>query len=297
MVMTVFNFVRRAWNQNIAAGDLERALNQLGVNQHRDLIAHSSLSAFGFIQGGVPTVIDVLQRNARTLVMPAFTYYTLVWPAHKKSGDWPAFPPADGPTWRPDSPVSHDIGRIPQQFLELYQAVRSCHPALSFAALGQNTNQILASQTLERPYAPIGVLYALDADIVLLGVDHRSNTTIHYGEYLAGRPMLERHAYFRGALAQTFFPNCSAAFNAIQGHLTSLEVVGVGKTQVQRMSVRDVVDTTVKMLARDPEAMLCSYNGCRCQHVRDKIRNLGVRSTQDSLLEQGHALSGLHRPS
>jgi aminoglycoside 3-N-acetyltransferase len=293
----MFNFVRRAWNQNITANDLERALNQLGVNQQRDLISHSSLSAFGFVQGGAPTLIDVLQRNARTVIMPAFTYYTLVWPNHKKSGDWPAFPPADGPTWCPDSPVSHDIGRIPQQFLELYQAVRSHHPALSFAALGQNTNQILSSQTLEYPYAPIGVLYALDADIVLLGVDHRSNTTIHYGEFLAGRPMLERYAHFGGALVRTFFPNCSAAFNAIQGHLTSLEVVGVGKTQVQRMSVRDVVDTTVKLLARDPEALLCNYNGCRCAHVRDKIRKNGSRPTHESLLEQGHVLSGLRRSS
>jgi aminoglycoside 3-N-acetyltransferase len=287
----VFNFVRRAWNQNITAHDLEDALNQLGVSQHRDIIAHSSLSAFGFVQGGAPTVIDVLQRNSRTLVMPAFTYYTLVWPDSKKSSDWPNYPPADGPTWRPDSPVSHDIGRIPQQYLELYQAVRSQHPALSFASLGQNTNQILTSQTLEHPYAPVGMLYALDADIILLGVDHRSNTTIHYGEYLAGRPMLERYAYFRGNLVRTFFPNCSAAFNAIQGHLSTLEVVGVGKAQVQRMRVRDVVDTTVKMLARDPEAMLCNYNGCRCQHVRDKIRKQGIRSSKEMRLENKQVLS------
>jgi aminoglycoside 3-N-acetyltransferase len=291
VVSTVFNFVRRAWNQNITASDLERALNQLGVGMQRDVMAHSSLSAFGFVQGGAPTLIDVLQRNAKTVVMPAFTYYTLVWPEHKKSSDWPAFPPADGPTWRPDSPVSHDIGRIPQQFLEVYQAVRSHHPALSFAALGASTNPILSSQTLEHPYAPIGVLYALDADIVLLGVDHRSNTSVHYGEYLAGRPMLERYAYFRGALVRTFFPNCSAAFNAIQGHLDSLEVVGVGKTLVQRMSVRDVVDTTVKMLARDPEALLCNYNGCRCSHVREKIRKNGLRPNHDSMLESGRALS------
>jgi aminoglycoside 3-N-acetyltransferase len=292
VVSIVLNFVRRAWNQNISASDLERALNHLGVGQHRDLIAHSSLSAFGFVQGGAPTVIEVLQRNARTLIMPAFTYYTLVWPPHKKSADWPAFPPADGPTWRPDSPVSHDIGRIPQQFLEGFQAVRSHHPALSFAALGQNTNQILSSQTLEHPYAPIGVLYALDADIVLMGVDHRSNTTIHYGEYLAGRPMLERYAHLRGALVRTFFPNCSAAFNAIQGHLDSLEVVSVGKTQIQRMSVRDVVDTTQKMLARNPEAMLCSYNGCRCSHVRDKIKQNGLSPNYDPILEHSLVLTG-----
>ena len=287
----MFNFVRRAWNQNITANDLERALNQLGVGQHKDVIAHSSLSAFGFVQGGAPTMIDVLRRNARTVVMPAFTYYTLVWPTNKKSSDWPPYPPADGPTWQSDSAVSHDIGRIPQQFLEVYQAVRSSHPALSFASLGQNTNQILSSQTLEHPYAPIGMLYALDADIVLLGVDHRSNTTIHYGEYLAGRPMLERYAQFRGELTRTFFPNCSAAFNAIQGHLSTLEVVSVGKTQVQRMSVRDVVDATVKMLARDPEAMLCNYNGCRCQHVRDKIRKHGVHPNQDAKLEHSQIFS------
>ncbi len=288
----MFNFVRRAWNQNITANDLERALNQLGVSHSRDLLAHSSLSAFGFVQGGAPSVIDVLRRNARTVVMPAFTYYTLVWPEHQKSSDWPAFPPADGPSWKPDSAVSHDIGRIPQQFLEVYRAVRSQHPALSFAALGANTNMILNTQSLEHPYAPIGVLYALDADILLLGVDHRSNTAIHYGEYLAGRPMLERFAYHQGALARTYFPNCSAAFNALQGHLGTLEVVDVGKTQIQRMSVRDVVDATVKMIGRDPEAMLCNYNGCRCQNVRDKIRKFGLRPNHDSWIENKPLISG-----
>ncbi len=213
--------------------------------------------------------------------MPAFTYYTLQWPRDRVMADWPKPLPVNGSAFRADSPVSSDIGRVPQALLELPGTLRSNHPALSFIAHGARAAEILGVQHSAHPYAPIGALYALDGEVLLLGVDHRSNTTVHYGEYIAGRPLLERYALGPEGMAQTTFPNCSAGFNAISPHLHSFTQVRIGCATVSRMRVRDVVDTTIQMLERNPEALLCRYEACRCQAVRARVRTEGLTPRHD----------------
>jgi aminoglycoside 3-N-acetyltransferase len=281
----MLNFVRRAFNPSISQGELERALWNLGLDGSKPLIAHSSLSSFGSVVGGALSVVRALQRHSSSLIMPAFTYYTLVWPQHKRNADWPPHIGEDGPPFRPDSPVSKDIGRIPQTLLERPETRRSSHPALSFAASGREAEAILGVQTLAHPYAPIGVLDELDGWVLLLGVDHRSNTSVHYGEYLAGRPMLERWVNTSQGAVQTFYPNCSAGFNAIETRLTSLRSLEVGKATVQIMKVREVVEVTRQMIARHPEALLCAYPNCRCQNVREKMKREGLHPRRDLQLE------------
>ena len=86
---TVLNFMRRALTPPVTQIDLERAFKQLGMNQHTPLIVHSSLSSLGNMLGGAHSVLNALERYSSTLVMPAFTYYTLVWPTLYRNEDWP----------------------------------------------------------------------------------------------------------------------------------------------------------------------------------------------------------------
>ncbi len=286
VILFVFNFIRRAWNAPVSQTDLERGLKQLGLNGQTPLIVHSSLSSLGNMSGGANSVLHALERFSSTLVMPAFTYYTLVWPTQYRNADWPATVSEDGPPFRADSPVSRDIGRIPQMMLERSGALRSMHPALSFVASGKDARMVLGVQTLEHPYAPIGVLEAMDGLVLLLGVDHRSNTSVHYGEYLAGRPQLERWANTQQGVVRTYYPNCSAAFNAIEGSLQTLKTVEIGKAILQVARVSDVVAATKRLIANHPEALLCSYPGCRCQNIRAKIRQDGIHPRRDLRLEE-----------
>jgi aminoglycoside 3-N-acetyltransferase len=282
----VLNFVRRAWSAPVTPADLERGLRQLGVEKHRPVIVHSSLSSLGNMVGGASGVLSALERVSSSVVMPAFTYYTLVWPSQHRNEDWPSHPAEDGPPFRIGSPVSRDIGRIPQAMLERSGSLRSTHPALSFVANGIDAKQILGVQTLEHPYAPIGVLQHLDGLVVLIGVDHRSNTSIHYGEYLAGRPLLERWANTQYGAVKTFYPNCSAAFNGIEASLSTLRSLELGKATIQVMSVREVIAATQRLIAHHPESLLCGYPNCRCQNVRAKVRRDGLRPRRDVRLEQ-----------
>lgn len=278
--------MRRAWTAPVTQSDLEQTLRQLGVERHRPIIVHSSLSSLGNMIGGTAAVLGALERVSSTILMPAFTYYTLVWPQNQRSEDWPTQPGEDGPPFRSSSPVSRDIGRIPQAMIERYGSLRSNHPALSFVASGNDAQKILGAQTLGHPYAPIGVLAHLDGLVLLLGVDQRSNTSIHYGEYLAGRPLLERWANSQDGIVRTFYPNCSAAFHGIEASLTTLRVADLGKATLQVMSVRDVIAATRRLIANNPEALLCNYPNCRCQNVRRKIRRDGVHPRQDIRLEE-----------
>src|SRR5512143_1406491 len=60
--------------------DILRALRELGLTGHDDVIAHASLSALGDVRGGAESIVGALMASSNTLVMPAFTYQTMVWP-------------------------------------------------------------------------------------------------------------------------------------------------------------------------------------------------------------------------
>lgn len=259
----MLNFLRRPSVDERSIGE---ALGELGFDGTQHAIVHSSLRAFGYVEGGEGAVIGALRSRLATLVAPAFSYYTLL----------------SGPNSRPgirfgrESRVSPDIGRVPQTLVETPEVARSFHPALSFVALGARAGEILDTQSLDCPYAPIGALYELDGHALLLGVDHRSNTSIHYGEYLAGIPLLDRYVYAQGAVRRTAFPNCSADFERLDREVGGRRVQ-VGKATIAAYRVRDLVDSTVALLERDPTALLCSYPGCRCQEVRRRVRAEGLQ--------------------
>ena len=270
----MLNFMRRP---AVGEEELASALGTLGLDGTRHVIAHASLRAFGFVEGGAPAMLNALRQQSATLVMPSFSYYTtLVWPEEGRQPDWPRPAPPPGPAFGRYTRVSGDIGKVSQTLVDDPHTLRSFHPALSFVALGERAEEVLDAQSLDSPYAPIGQLYDLDGLAVLLGVDHRSNTTLHYGEYLAGVPQLDRYVLVNGRVEKTTFPNCSADFGRIAQHVQG-EHAMLGRGRISVFSVRALVDAARELLSHDPEALLCSYPGCRCQAVRRLIRERGLQ--------------------
>jgi aminoglycoside 3-N-acetyltransferase len=270
----MLNLARRV---QVSSQQLDEGLAALGLTGAEHLIVHSSLKSFGTLEGGpssggADTLLSALERRTATLVTPAFSYQTLM-----RGPDSPIHAQFERSTR-----VSRDIGRLAQRMVERPEAWRSFHPALSFAALGQQAEAVLLGQTLENPYAPIGALYELGGYTLLAGVDHSSNTSIHYGEYLAGMPLLTRYLPLGGRAAACLFPNCSADFERIAQHLRP-RIVHVGRSRLRLYRVRDLVDTTVQVLRRDPELLLCTYPSCRCQQVRQTLRREGLKPRQHAI--------------
>lgn len=260
----MLNLLRRP---AITYANLEDGLAELGLDGTQHVIVHASLKSFGNLEGGARALADALEQRTATIVAPAFTYNTLLSSPHDRVRA----------SFNRDSRVSRDIGRVSQELVERAAAERSFHPTLSFIALGQEAGSIVAAQTLDNPYQPIGRLYDLDGYALMVGVDFGSNTTIHYGEHLAGVPHLTRYVPLGGQILPTAFPNCSADFDNLLPEMHfKTRSVQVGSSTLRLYKVRDLVDATMRFLERDPEGLLCTFKHCRCQQVRQMIRKEGL---------------------
>jgi len=252
-------------------------LQELAIPDGAPVIAHASLSAFGYIEGGAETVLSALLKQFDTLLMPAFTYKTMVTPETGPPDNglnYGAYQDANrmAQFFDPQMPVDRLMGVIPERLRLLPGAQRSSHPILSF--VGMNAADILASQTLDEPLAPVGKLLHAGGWVLLLGVDHSVNTSIHYAERLAGRAQFVRWALTPEKIVECpRFPGCSDGFPALAPRLSSqLRRTVVGQGQVQAFPLANLIQAALDCLAQDPLALLCDRTYCeRCEAIRNRL--------------------------
>jgi len=260
--------------------DLVRGLHDIGLNENSRVIVHSSLSAFGRVVGGAATVVGALTATCATVVAPAFTYQTIVTPQvgpDLNGMDYGVDGDVDHELefWRPDLPVHETIGAIPNMLLRHWDARRSSHPVLSFAAVGRDAETLLATQTLDDPFAPLAWLADHGGDVLLIGVTHRVNTVIHVGERRSGRKQFVRWALTPNRVEEFSWPNDSSAFDALADPLRPATLQGrIGSAIVQRIPARTIVETAESLIRNDPFALLCASPSCeRCRDARALIQN------------------------
>jgi aminoglycoside 3-N-acetyltransferase len=253
--------------------DLIVAFETLGL-QKKPVIAHASLSAFGTIQGGADSVITSLSYATGSFIMPTHTYKTMVTPNSGPANNGINY--SRGQQWNRlaepftgDMPADRMMGAIPEAMRHWPEARRSMHPILSFG--GFRAEKILQTQTIEEPLAPLRALVEQDGWVMLLGVDHTTNTSIHFAEKLAGRKQFVRWALTQnGTLACPGFPGCSAGFQAIEPEVRIFtKSVKVGNAMVLALPLRALMVRVIEMIKKDKYALLCNRSDCeRCSEVR-----------------------------
>lgn len=77
------------------------------------------------------------------------------------------------------------MGIIAETFRHYPGVLRSDHPQASFCALGPDAGMITRGHSLDFSYGentPLSQIYLLKGFVLLLGVDHFSNTSLHLAE-------------------------------------------------------------------------------------------------------------------
>jgi aminoglycoside 3-N-acetyltransferase len=245
-------------------------LRDLGVERGDRLLVHASLRSLGWVAGREPAVVDALREavgGAGLLAMPTHT------PHYCSPTDWSRPPIPDhwvetfreaAPPFRPELSPTRGMGAIPECFRGYPDVRRSDHPSVSFAAWGDGAEAVVGDHSLSFPLgegSPLARLYDRDGDVLLLGTDHGTNTSVHLAEYRADVPTGTRTGEgpvlrdgerewveFEDVETSTDdFPEVGAAFEREVG----LAEGEVGLATAKLASQRDLVDFAVGWFERN----------------------------------------------
>ena len=176
---------------------LQMDFKALGIETGMVLLVHSSLSAMGWICGGAVAVILALQEvlgETGTLVMP--THSTDLsdpsqWENPPVPESWWQTIRGTMPAYDPDLTPTRSMGKIAETFRKQKDVLRSAHPQSSFCASGPQASYVIENHALAfgmGENSPLARIYDLNGFVLLLGVGHSRNTSIHLAEYRADFP-------------------------------------------------------------------------------------------------------------
>ncbi len=269
--MSESDAITRSGERPATIASLRDDLARLGVAPGMVLLVHSSLSALGWVSGGPVAVVLALEAalgQAGTLVMPTHSgdlSDPAAWQNPPVPEAWWDVIRDTMPAYDPDLTPTRGMGAIPEAFRRQRGVRRSGHPQVSFAARGPAAAFITGGHELAHGLgerSPLARLYDLDGHVVLLGVGHGNNTSLHLAEERAafagkreitqGAPVLRD-----GRREWVSYPELDfndedfAALGADFERETGLARLGrVGRGEGRLMPQRALVDFAVRWMSR-----------------------------------------------
>ena len=258
----------------ITVESLQADFEALGIEKGMVLLVHSSLSAIGWVCGGAVAVIIALQEvlgETGTLVMP--THSTDLsdpsqWENPPVPESWWQTIRETMPAYDPDLTPIRSMGKIVETFRKQKGVLRSTHPQSSFCARGPRVSYVIDNHSLAfgmGEHSPLARIYDLHGFVLLLGVGHSNNTSIHLAEYRADFPtkrVVQESAPISQAGSRTW-----TTFENIDVDASDFDHIGedflrsdagkgvqhgrVGNANCQLMPQRAVVDFAVDWLEKN----------------------------------------------
>ena len=265
-------------NAMISYRDIAAGLQDLGLNRSTPVLAHVHLAGLGEVKGGLNTVMGALLATVDNVMMPTFTFSTMVIPENGPEDNLMVYGSGRDSNLRAEV-FSHDLpGDMPDreasEALRGYPGVyRSHHPVFSFAGLGLDV--ALVNHPAEDPYAPLAELRRLDGWVLLMGADPSANFSVHYAEKLANRRQFTRWALDADGIHEIpHFPGCPNGFHKLNYYMQEeLHSVRVADGFWFAMKMDTLLNVSSALIKDDAFALLCNTLNCpRCNLVRDTLK-------------------------
>jgi aminoglycoside 3-N-acetyltransferase len=255
--------------QPISHSELTEQLLALGVKRGGVLLVHTAFSKVAPVRSGPRGLIAALQAAVGTMG-------TLAMPSMSDDDDHP-FDPRMTPC--------RGMGVVADTFWRLPGVFRSDSPH-AFAAIGPRAAEITAVHPVDIPHgldSPVGRIYELDGQVLLLGVGHDANTTIHLAENMAGvRYRTPKYAtVLKDGLPTRYhyseIDHCCQNFNLMDlwlaGERRQFRGI-VGHAEARLVRSRDIVEVALSRL-RENETVFLHPPGIdiECDEARASLAN------------------------
>lgn len=264
---------------------VKKDLQKLGLKEGNWILMHSSLKSMGYVLGGANAVIDAFMEivgEEGLFMVPTFTFENFV----------PYFEPHHTPS---------EMGLITETLRQRKESVRSWHPRHSVGVLGKEAKEIVKRHLQGGSVGPGSPIYKLAKRrgyVLLLGVSHTINTTIHTAEVYADLPYLHikdspdfpEQAVIKTPAGERIkvdlapYPTCSEGFWKLEPVMRKehkIKYGKVGQADCQFMKAQDIIDMAVSLLKKDPSALLCDHSNCYpCQRKREVLSSLTKNGTR-----------------
>jgi aminoglycoside 3-N-acetyltransferase len=238
--------------QTISLTEFTEQLLKFGVKRGGVLLVHTAFSQVKPVQDGPAGLIAALQAAVGPMG-------TLAMPSMSDDDDHP---------FDPRNTDCRGMGVVADTFWRLPGVLRSDSPH-AFAAIGPRAAEITAAHPVDVPHgmdSPVGRIYELDGQVLLLGVGHDANTMIHLAENMAGvRYRVPKYAMIlRGAQPTRYeyseIDHCCQNFNLmdqwLDGERQSRGIIG--HTEARLIRSRDIVETALGRLRENETVFLHS---------------------------------------
>jgi aminoglycoside 3-N-acetyltransferase len=265
------------WTQR----QLEDDLTDMGLHSGSAVLVHASMEAIGPIEGGEETLVAAIRHvlgTEGTLLVPTFSFdptsaFDYAIPVSAESiNETPRNQPGLAGQIGPPSPW-YGTRSFSDAVLRQTDAVRSEHPGFAFAAIGREADALTSHVPFHYPLGsdgPLARLHQRNGWILLIGVGHTVNVSLHLAEIWANVPYVHRSTLLKMPTnedtAMLGSPDCSLGFAKIEPLLRQSRILRrgyIGNAESQLMRQQQTVSMAVAMLQGSASALLCDDPSCR----------------------------------
>lgn len=251
----------------ITKEEINKILKNVGLNKGMHVLVHCSLRSIGPIDGGADTLIDSLLETVGqygTVAMPSFNYTYAIPQPYFDVKTTPGL-----------------TGALTEVFRLRPQTIRSFHPTHSVLAQGIRAEEFLTDHLSTEAMgldSPIDRIAMAGGYVLLIGVTHISNSTIHIGEAHAnvkkflskeGSPPIAKIMMPSGEIIEhniDVSTSCAKAFNVVDYWIRQKNKIidlSIGNAFCFLMKGLDIINVVGEMIRTQPDVLFCRTPNCR----------------------------------